>query len=191
MCSVIRLLQRLCALVDAALELVRAGPAPRPLVLILLDGTRARNAPDRRIARIVQRVVRDLVHDYVRLQASGIPVHDRMDLPDAVPFRPLDPLRICTRERLLAPDAGNPGIVGSQRTLERLDLADVAAAIRVALPEVRALLDRLVRDGDDLGALEPEAVALDETVPRLIGLPEEELRIELDDRDVEPELAED
>src|SRR5207249_3367826 len=129
--------------------------------------------------------------DDVRLQAFRIPVHDRMDLPDAVPFRPLDPLRIRTRQCLLAADPRNPRVVGSQRTLERLDLADVAAAIWIAFPQVRALLDRLVSNGDDLRALEPQAVALDQAVPRLVGLPEEELRIELDDRDVEPELAED
>src|SRR2546430_14060966 len=176
---------------DRALKLVRAGPAPCTLVIVLLNGTRAGNAAAGRIADIVQRVVRDLVHDDVRLQALRIPVHDRMDLPDAVAFRPLDTLGIRTRQCLLAADPCNPRVVGSQRTLERLDLADVAAAIRIACPEVRALLDRLVRDGDDLWALEPEAVALDEAVPCLVGLPEEKLGIELDNRDVEAELAED
>src|SRR6266542_144817 len=172
MCSVIRLLQRLCVLMNAALQLVRAGPAPGTLVLVLLNGTRAWDAADRRIARIVQRVVRDLVHDDVRLQALRLQVDDRMALPDAVAFRPLDTLGIRTRQCLLAADPSNPRVVGSQRTLERLDLADVTAAIRVARPEVRAFLDRLVRDRDDLGALEPEAVALDEAIPRLVGPPE-------------------
>src|SRR3989442_9209778 len=134
MFSVIRLLQRSRVFVDAALELVRAGPAPRTLVLVLLDGTRARNAADGRIARVVQRVVGDLVHDDVGLQTLRIPVDDWMDLPDAVPFGPLDTLSIRPRQRLLAADARNPGVVGSQRTLERLDLADVAAAVRIASP---------------------------------------------------------
>src|SRR5580765_8522972 len=176
---------------DAALELVRAGPASRSLVLALDDGTSAWDAADGRIARVVQRVVGNLVDVDVRLDALGVPVDDGLDLPDAVALRPFDPLCIGARQRLLAADAGDPCVVGSQRPLERLDLADVTAAIGVALPEVRPFLDRLLRNGDHLGALEPEPVALDEPVACLVGLLEEELRIELDDRDVEAELAED
>ena len=56
------------------------------------DGARAGHAADRRIARVVQRVVRNLVHVDVRLDAFCVPVHDRVDLPDAVALRPLDAL---------------------------------------------------------------------------------------------------
>src|SRR5438067_8578065 len=58
---VIRLLDQWCVDVDAAFELARAGPAPRAFVLATGDGARARNAADRGIALIVQRVVRNLV----------------------------------------------------------------------------------------------------------------------------------
>src|SRR5207249_212130 len=80
--SVIRLLDQRCVDVDAALELVRAGPASRALVLAADDGTRARNAADRGIALIVQRVVRNLVHVDVGLHTLGIPVDDGLDFPD-------------------------------------------------------------------------------------------------------------
>src|SRR5215210_6257045 len=136
---------------DAALELVRAGPASRALVLAPEDGTRARHAADRRIARVVQRVVRNLVHVDVGPHAFGIPVDDGLDLPDAVALRPFDPLCAGARQRLFAADTGDPRLVRGERALERLDLADVAAAVRVALPEVRPLLDRLLPDRDHFG----------------------------------------
>src|SRR5438874_1359663 len=82
--SVIRLLDQRCVDVDAALELVRAGPASRALVLAADDGTRARNAADRGIPLIVERVVRNLVHVNVGLHALGVPVDDRLHLPDPV-----------------------------------------------------------------------------------------------------------
>src|SRR5438105_10085587 len=56
-------------LMDPALELVRAGPAARPLLLPWLGRPRARNAADRAVARVVERVVRDLVDRDVRVQA--------------------------------------------------------------------------------------------------------------------------
>src|SRR6478672_1842809 len=126
MWSVIGLLHQSRIAVDAAFELVRAGPAARAFVLADEDGARAGNAADGRIARVVQRVVRNLVHVDVRLDALGVPVHDGLDLPDAVPLRPLDALCVGPRQRLLAANAGDPGVVGRERALERLDLADVA-----------------------------------------------------------------
>src|SRR5216683_2832855 len=178
MCSVIALLHQSRVAMNAAFELVRSRPPPRPFVLTDDNGTRARNAADRRIARVVQRVVRNLVHVDVGLDALRVPVDDRLDLPHAVPLRPLDALCVGACQRLLAADAGDPGVIRSERPLERLDLTDVTAAIGVALPQVRALLNRLPRDGDHFGALEREPVALDEAVARLVGLLEEELRVE-------------
>src|SRR5204863_8462649 len=99
--SVIALLDQWCVDVDAALELVRAGPTTGALVVAGSDRARARDAADRRIAPVVQRVVRDLVHVDVGLDALRVPVEERLHLPDAVALRPLDLLRIRARERLL------------------------------------------------------------------------------------------
>src|ERR1041385_3370184 len=129
MCSVIALFHESCVAVDAALELVRPRPAPRTLVLVREDGTRARDAADRRIARVVQRVVGDLVDVDVGLDALRVPVDDGLDLPDAVALGPLDALRVGARQRLLPADARDPGVVRRERALVRLDLADVAAAV--------------------------------------------------------------
>ena len=50
---------------------------------------------------------------------------------------PLDLLGVLPCQALLAADTGDPGVVLGERALERLDLADMAAAVGVALPEVR------------------------------------------------------
>src|SRR5438105_15704545 len=121
--------------VDTALELVRAGPAARTLVLARPDGARAGNAPDGRIAPIVERVVRDLVDVDVGVDALGVPVGERLDLPDPVALAPLHLLRAGAGRALLAPDAGDPGVVAGEGPLERLDLPDRAATIRIGLPE--------------------------------------------------------
>src|SRR5262245_54478561 len=146
MCSVIRLPDQWGIGVDPAFELVRAGPSTRPLVLADDDRPRARDAADRRVALVVQRVVGNLVDVDVCLEALGVPVDERMDLPDAVALRPLDALRVRARECLLSADAGDPGVVRRERPLERRDLAEVATAVGVTLPQVRPLPNCLLRN---------------------------------------------
>src|SRR5579885_3162091 len=136
MCSLIPLLA-LGFDVDAALELVRVGPAACALLLVRRRRPRAGDAADRAVAGVVERVVRDLVDDDVRPDALLVPVGDRVELPDAVALRPLQLRRPGAARRLVAADAGDPGVVGLERADQRLDLPDVAAAVGVALPEVR------------------------------------------------------
>src|SRR5712691_6361722 len=174
---------------DPALDLVGVGPAARTLVLAFDYGTRARDAADARITDVVQRVVRNLVHLDVSLHTLRVPVDDRLDLPHAVALAPLDALRVGTRERLLAADAADPRVERFERALERLDLAHVAAAVRIALPQVRAFLRVLLRDRDHVRPDQLQAVALDQAVTRFVRLAEEQLRVELDYGDVEPELG--
>src|SRR5919198_4288571 len=177
MWSVIGLLDQRGVDVDAALELVRPGPAPGPLVLAAGNGARARDAADRRVSLVVQRVVRNLVHVDVGLDALGVPVDDGLHLPDAVALRPLQLLRIGASDGLLAANARDPGVVRLQRALERLDLADVTAAVRLRFPEPVGWIDRPER-------LQLEVVALDQPIARLVRLRKEDERVELDDRNV-------
>src|SRR5919201_1684291 len=142
MCSVTALLDQRGVDVDAAFELVGAGPAARALVLARTDGTGTRDAADRRVAGVVQRVVRDLVDVDVRLHTLRVPVDERLDLPDAEALGPLDLLSVRPRGALLAPDAGDPRVVACERALERLHLADVTAAVRVTLPQPLRRIDR-------------------------------------------------
>src|SRR5205085_5963519 len=179
--SVIALLDQWGVDVNAAFELVGAGPPARSLALTHLHGPRARDASDRRVPGVVQGVVRDLVDVDVGLDALRVPVDERLDLPDAVPLAPLDAPRAGPGRRLLAADAGDPGVVAGERTLERLDLPDVAALVRLRLPEPVGRVDRPERR-------ELQAVALDQALARLVRLREEHQRVELDDVHVELEL---
>src|SRR5919108_3962125 len=115
MCSVTALLDQRCVDVDAALELAAPGPPAGALVLAHADRPRARDATDRRVTGIVQRVVRNLVHVDVRLDALGVPVDERLHLPDAVALRPLDLLRARARRRLLAANARDPRVEAGER----------------------------------------------------------------------------
>src|SRR5919204_2408415 len=142
MCSVTALLDQRGVDVDAAFELVGAGPAARALVLARTDGTGTRDAADRRVAGVVERVVRDLVDVDVRLHALRVPIDERLDLPDTEALRPFELLRVCPRGALLAPDPRDPCVVACQCALERLDLADVTATVCVALPEPVGRIDR-------------------------------------------------
>src|SRR5215510_5085010 len=139
MWSAMCLLDEWCFFVDPALELVRPGPAARPLLLVGCDRPGAGDAADRAVARLVERVVGNLVHLDVRPDALLVPVRERVHLPDAVALRPLELRRLGAARRLVAADAGDPGVVRVEGREQRLDLADLAATIGVALPQIRAL----------------------------------------------------
>src|SRR5439155_2561749 len=125
--------------VNATFELVRAGPAAGALLLVGRGRPGTGNAADRAIARLVQRVVRNLVDLDVGPDVLLVPVGERMELPDAVAVRPLELRRRRAARCLVAADARDPGVVRAQRLEQRLDLADVAAAIGIRFPEVRPL----------------------------------------------------
>src|SRR3989442_10687380 len=124
---------------NPALELVRAGPAARALLLARRGRPRAGNAADRAVPRLVQRVERDLVHVDVGPDALLVPVGEGVHLPHAVAIRPLELRRLRAARRLLAADAGDPGAVRLERGQQRPDLAEVAAAGRGGLPQGRPL----------------------------------------------------
>src|SRR6266508_3847269 len=183
-----RRLSTLVLQMNPTLKFVGIRPPTGPFLLVGPRRARAGDAADRAVAGLVQRVVRDVVRLDVAPDLLLAPVRERRDLPDAVTIGALDLAGVGTRGRLVAADAGDPGVVGLERLDERLDLADVAAAVGVPLPKVRALLLVLLGDGDDLGPDQLEPVALDDPLPRLVGLLEEEVRVELDDVHLEPEL---
>src|SRR5712692_6228873 len=100
---------------DAALELVRAGPAAGTLLLAGRGRPRARDAADRAVPRLVERVERDLVHVDVGPDPLLVPVGERVHLPDAVTLGPLELRGLGAARRLLAADPGDPGAVRLER----------------------------------------------------------------------------
>src|SRR5213595_2081097 len=96
---------------DAALELVGAGPAACALLLVGCGRAGAGDAADRPVAGLVQRVVRDLVDLDVGPDALLVPVGERVELPDAVAVRPLQLRRRRAARRLVSADAGDPALI--------------------------------------------------------------------------------
>src|SRR5690348_14106413 len=133
MCSVMCLLDEWCLFVDPALQLVRPGPAACPLLLVGCDRPGAGDAADRAVARLVQRGVGNLVDLDVRPDALLVPVRERAHLPHAVALRPLELGRLRTAWGLVAADARDPRVIRVESLEQRLDLADLAASVRVAL----------------------------------------------------------
>src|SRR5438552_13857697 len=144
---------------DAALQLVRPGPATRPLLLVRRGRPRARDAADRTVTRLVQWVVGNLVHLDVRPDPLLVPIGERVELPRLVARRPVDLRRARAARRLVAADSGDPRVVGLERTQERLDLADATAAVGIALPQVRPLGAMLLRNRRDRGLDQLDPVA--------------------------------
>src|SRR6476469_2323298 len=101
--------------VDAAFELVGAGPAACALLLVGRGRPGARDTSDRAVAGLVQRVVGNLVDLDICPDALFVPVGERVELPDAVPFRPLQLRRRRSARRLVAADARDPGVVRAKR----------------------------------------------------------------------------
>src|SRR6476469_221161 len=137
MCSDIRLLFGFH--VNPAFELVGAGPAARALLLVRSRRPGAGNAADRAVAGLVQRVIGNLVDLDVGPDALLVPIRERVELQDAVAVRPLQRGGRGAAWRLVAADAGDPGVVRAECFEQRLDLANVTAAVRVGLPEVGTL----------------------------------------------------
>src|SRR3954447_5124604 len=121
---------------DPALRLGEAGPAA------LTSGARIRTgcAADRRIALIVQRVVRQVARVDPPPEVLLGPVEERVVLPDPALVVELDRLGVGPRGRLLAADAGDPGVGAAERPFQRGDLA-LAAAVRRAGPVAGGVLD--------------------------------------------------
>ena len=166
-------------------------PAQRPARSSSSGGDRpgAGNAADRAVARLVQRVVGNLVHVDVGPDALLVPVRERVQLPDAR-SAPTTGASACPR-------GSATGRGGCRRSTRRTARAPRAAARPCGsgssgpgrAPRGSALLAVLLGDGDASGSDQVEPVALDEPVARLVGLAEEELRVELDHGDVEAELG--
>src|SRR4051812_39657301 len=107
-------------LVEPALRLVGVGPAARASGI---RRQRAVRAADRRVAAVVERVVRHVVAEQVVPHVALAPVRQRVRLPEPVPQVPVDLLGAAPRGCLLAPQTGDPAVDVRESALERRDLA--------------------------------------------------------------------
>ena len=119
---------------NAAFNLFAAAPAPFAHALAGTEAGRARRAANRDITIGQQRMPRQVARGDVGFQVFGRPVRQRVDLDP--PVHRLD------RRQRFAPTAletlapGNPGGKPIERPVERLDLAQQAAAIGVMRVQV-------------------------------------------------------
>src|SRR6266550_7387633 len=97
---------------DAAFELVGAGPAAGALLFLGPGRARARDAADRAEADVVERVVRDLVDGDVGPDALLVPVGEGVQLPDVIALRPLHLRGGRAARRLVAAVPGVPCSLG-------------------------------------------------------------------------------
>src|SRR3989440_932055 len=163
--------------VESAFGLAAAAPPPRPLGLAGRGGPGARPATDARVALVEQRVVGNAVVADVAPHVGPAPPGEREDFDDgvAVHLVVLDQLGGPTGVRLVLPHRADPGVVCDDGALERFDLSDKAAAVRVGLVQRAGVGER--------GELyEIESVALGESSLELVGLAEVEPRVQKDHR---------
>src|SRR5205823_8621564 len=86
-----------------------------------------RNAPDRVVAPIVERVIRYVVLGDVAPYVLLSPVRQRVHLPEPVQLVPVDLGRARSLRVVLAPQPGDPGVDSRKRLSQRHDLALGAA----------------------------------------------------------------
>ena len=111
----------------------RPGPSGPSGVGARGDAAGAGSAADRRVAVELQRVDQHAVVGDVGVVLLLRPGRERVDLDLAALGVPLDDADVAAGVGLVAADAGGPGGVGRQPARQRLDLADGAARVGVAV----------------------------------------------------------
>src|SRR3954452_16004442 len=108
------------ALVDPALGLCGARPAAVAQVAARPDRLRAVGAADRRIAAIVERVVREVVLTDVVPDVALGPIGERVQLPEVEALVPAELRRLGTAAGVCPADAGGPAVYGREGPAHRL-----------------------------------------------------------------------
>src|SRR5947208_1340178 len=169
--------------VQAALRLGLPGPAAAPLVAAGERRPRARRAADARVPLLEERMGGDTVTLEVVERVLRRPRRQRVHLVEGALLELLDDRDRCPRRRLIPPPTVDPGTHAREIALERLDLVDVAAEVRVARVEVEAVArGELGARHDRLELDEPESQAAHDLVTVGEGLGEVEPRVDEHDR---------
>src|SRR5712672_3542620 len=167
------------AAVQAAFGLGEAAPASRAGVFSRLDRAGARSAADAGIAARVQRVGGDVALADARPDLFAGPGGERVHLDEAKSRVALHHARPGAVRGLVAADGRDPGVEQQHLGAERLDLAQVAAAIRRPLPQRRTLPLLLLGQGERrLDAAHADSVPALHLVPQLQRLREEQAGVE-------------
>src|ERR1700724_2639225 len=101
-------------------------------------------ASDARIIAVVQRIVEDVMFVDIIPHHLLRPIRQRIDLYQLKVLIPLNFLGARARLGLLSSDGCHPGAKSCQLVPQGLDLSNLAALIRIPLPERRAMLPSLL-----------------------------------------------
>src|SRR5207247_9820800 len=155
--------------VEPALGFPRAAPAPGALRLARGGGPGAWPAPDARVTLIEERVVGNAVLSDVAPDVGPAPARAWEDFQDRPPgdLVVLEQFRRRAGGGLILAHGADPGVEGCEGPLERLDLANPAATIRVRPVEGTRVGERPELD-------EIEAVLLPTPLPYGVRLREME-----------------
>ena len=143
-----------------------------------LAGLRRVRVADRRVALVVQRVVREAAFADVGPAVLVAPVGERVRLPELVLLVPAELRRVRARRRLVAADAGDPGVEVAERAHQRLDLRDREVEVGVRLPDVLAVRRSELVGRRPLEDLDRRPVPLLDLAPVRVGLREQVVRVD-------------
>src|ERR687897_1820300 len=175
----IRTLYRTSHKVQTAFGFVHTRPAARPGVSILRNRLRARCAAYALVSSPKERVAGDAPLAHVLLDFLGAQVHQRCYLHDTEPLLPTQHRRARPLLCLLPADPRHPRAVVPQETPLWLDLADLAAEVRLAAVKLRPVTRDLLIDREPWrDDLERQRVPLHGLFAETYGLLEEKPRIQ-------------
>ena len=132
--------------VKTAFFLCPSPPSTCARVLPCQNRSGARNTANAGIPLLVQRVVGEMVLTNVRPHVGAGPRRERIDFHQAESLIAFQHPRTEAIGRLIPPNRRDPRLETGQRRPQRKDLADFAAAVRVAVPELGPHLFRLSLD---------------------------------------------
>src|SRR5262245_17262177 len=170
--------------VQAALLLLRPGPAAGAVVAALLHGGGARPATDARVALVVKRVVRHVVvNDELPDVVLG-PPQERVHFHEVELGVPLDHASGMAVLGLVAANSADPRGVSLNRPAQGHDLAVVAALVRAVDVERAAVLALVLGDGRvRADQFDGDPVPLAEALPQLESLGELVAGVQVDHPD--------
>ena len=104
-------------------------PAPGTHILTRLNGACTGFATDTGVASIMQLVIRDMMLLDIVPDLLLRPRDERIDLDELVYLVPLHDLHVLAGDTLLTSQATDPGIEALEGTVERFELANLAATV--------------------------------------------------------------
>ncbi len=170
---------------DAAFDLVPAGPAAAPGVFTGGNLAGAGGAADRGIACVHQRVARQIVHDEPGFDLACVPVDKRVDLEAALGIRgvQLEAREVGAGARLERLASREAGVETAERLSQRADLADFAAAVGIEGPAQPGLvacgqIGRIRREDAQVGEAQPlyQCVTISQRLGEMLARVEEQHR---------------